>query len=174
MMKKIALGVCLLGVSGIWAGPNLLQNGDFSVGRVAWTDRTNPKQDVSFEKGVLRVTVTDGSSKNEGQIVQFRNVRPNAVYRVSAKVRGARPGFGYVQVKEMHGKKEGNRFVSPANASAGGWDTVTKDIETGADTTALQVLLRFRMKGDFVGQTVEFDDVKLEGVSGGAENDVML
>ena len=172
MMKNTVLGVCLLGVSGIWAGPNLLQNGDFSVGRVAWTDRTNPKQDVSFEKGVLRVTVTDGSSKNEGQIVQFRNVRPNAVYRVSAKVRGARPGFGYVQVKEMHGKKEGNRFVSPANASAGGWDTVTKDIETGADTTALQVLLRFRMKGDFVGQTVEFDDVKLEGVSGGAENDV--
>ena len=28
------------------------------------------------------------------------------------------------------------------------------------------------MKGDFVGQTVEFDDVKLEGVSGGAENDL--
>ena len=153
------------------AGVNLLQNGDFAAGRAGWTDRTNPKQAISFENGVMKATITDGSSKNEGQVVQFRDVRPSAVYRVSAKVRGEIARFGYIQVKEMKGKKEGERHVSEANATAGDWCTVSKDIETGADTTALQVLLRFRMKGDYVGKTVEFSDVKLEGVSGGAEND---
>ena len=170
-MKKLMLGVLSVGVMGAFAGPNLLQNGDFAVGGIAWKDRTNPKQTVSFDKGVLSATISDGSSKNEGQVVQFRNVRPNAVYRVSAKVRGDLAGFGYVQVKEMNGKKEGARHMTEANGKAGDWVTVSKDITTGPDTTALQVLLRFRMKGNYVGKTVAFDDVKLEGISGGAEKD---
>ena len=145
-MKKLMLGVLSVGVMGAFAGPNLLQNGDFAVGGIAWKDRTNPKQTVSFDKGVLSATISDGSSKNEGQVVQFRNVRPNAVYRVSAKVRGDLAGFGYVQVKEMNGKKEGARHMTEANGRAGDWVTVSKDITTGPDTTALQVLLRFRKK----------------------------
>jgi len=171
-MKKLLIVGLALGSFGVFAGPNLLQNGDFSVGRAAWTDRTNPKQTVVCEGGVLKVTITDGKSKNEGQLVQFRNVKPKAVYRVSAKVRGELPGFGYLQVKEMKGKKEGTRHVSEANDKSGEWCTVSKEVTTAEDTTALQVLLRFKMKGNYVGKSVEFDDVRLEGVSGGAENDL--
>ena len=126
--KLFASVVVFAAASASFGGVNLLQNGDFAAGRAGWTDRTNPKQAISFENGVMKATITDGSSKNEGQVVQFRDARPNAVYRVSAKVRGEIARFGYLQVKEMKGKKEGERHISDANATAGDWCTVSKDI----------------------------------------------
>ena len=170
-MKKIAFGLALAVCGAAFAGGNLLVNGDFKSGRAGWTDRTNPKQTVAFEDGVLRAKITGEVSKNEGQIVQFRDAKPNAVYKVSARIRGEVADFGYVQVKEMQGKKEGVRIVTGKNGKAGEWCTVEREITTGADTTALQVLLRFRLRENFVGKTVEFTDVRLVGVSGGAELD---
>ncbi len=173
------LSLCLA-ASVLAESPNLLQNGDFAFGRKVWQNRTQPAQSVSVEEtsgapgGVpaLKIAVTEDGGKNHGQIVQFRqDVKPDAVYRVSALVNSDVADTAYVQVKLMKGKSEGTRFSTDTAKEAGKWVEVSAEIPTEADTTGIQVLLRFRMNGGLVGKTVRFADVRLVGVSGGAETD---
>ncbi len=173
-MKKLACLVSLLCAVGATAAENLLQNGDFAVQTIGWANRTKPSQRVetvgSPHGKALRVTITDPKAKDHGQIVQIRQgVKPNAVYRVSALVK-APADAAYVQVKLMKGKKEGRRLSTGTNKS-GDWSRLERDIETDADTTGIQVLLRFRMNDGLKNRTIEFAKVALVGVSGGAEND---
>lgn len=158
--------------------PNLLVNPDFSVGRSGWQDRTKPAQSIAVvEEGpggtkALRITIQTDGGKNHGQIVQFRqNVRPNATYRISAQVRSDIAEGAYVQVKLMSGKSEGPRLSTPAAKGGGAWTDVSRDIQTEADTTGIQVLLRYRMNAGCIGKTVAFAGLSLVGVGGGAEND---
>ena len=170
-LMAIAAAVAAMAAQG---GVNLLQNGDFSFGTQCWGDRTKPSQRVEVVDSphgkALKVTVAESGGKNLGQIIQIRQgAKPNAKYRVSAQVEGPKDA-ALVQVKLMNGKKEGARIQTPA--SDGGWTKLDKEFETEADTTGIQVLLRFRMGDSMKGKSVSFADVRLEGVSGGAENDL--
>ena len=162
------------------ASPNLLVNGDFAAGRTAWQDRTKPAQSLAVEEAsdapgggpALRVTIAKDGGKNHGQLVQFRQgVKPGARYRVSALVKSDAADMAYLQTKLMKGKSEGARHSSGTTKKAGEWTELSIDIPTEADTTGIQVLLRWRMNAGLVGKSVRFAKVALVGVSGGAESD---
>lgn len=182
VMKKLLPHLLLLAAAqcAVAASPNLLVNGDFASGRSAWQDRTSPAQSVVVEEAsdvpgggpALRVVLTKDGGKNHGQLVQFRQgVKPNARYRVSALVKSDAADMAYVQVKLMKGKGEGTRFSTGTAKAAGEWTALSADIPTAADTTGIQVLLRYRMNAGLVGKSVRFAQVALVGVSGGAEGD---
>lgn len=173
-MKKILIAAAMLGAMSASAGVNLLQNGDFTVSTVGWASRTRPAQKIETadsDKGkALKITITEPKAKDHGQIIQIRQgVKPNALYRVSSWVKAPNDA-AYVQIKLMRGKKEGKR-ISTGTCKGDGWVKLEKDIQTEADTTGIQVLLRFRMNEGLKGKTIEFADVRLEGISGGAETD---
>ena len=162
------------------ASQNLLQNGDFSIGLYGWSNRSKPAQkittgaDANVPGGgaALCVDIVEDGGKNHGQLVQFRQgVKPNAQYRVSALVKSDSADMAYVQVKLMKGKGEGTRFSTGTAKQAGEWVELSADIPTEADTTGIQVLLRWRMNAGLVGKRVRFARVALVGVSGGAESD---
>lgn len=158
--------------------PNLLVNPDFAHGRTGWQDRTKPSQSISVvDDGpagtkALRIAIQNDGGKNHGQLIQIRqDVKPNATYRLSAKIKTDIPEGAYLQVKLMKGKSEGTRLSTPAPKQTGEWVEVSRDIPTEADTTGIQVLLRYRMNASCVGKSVAFAALSLVGVSGGAETD---
>ena len=179
-MKSLSLALLFAAPLAFSASPNLLVNGDFAAGRTAWQDRTKPAQSLAVEEASdapgggpsLRITITSDGGKNHGQLVQFRQgVKPNALYRVSGLVKSDVADTAYIQVKLMKGKSEGMRLSTGTAKAAGEWTEISADIPTEADTTGIQVLLRYRMNARLVGKTIRFANVSLVGVSGGAEDD---
>lgn len=169
-----ALLAPLLGLAA--AEVNLLVNPGFTGGHTGgWTDRTSKKQRVSagpaegLPQGgnALRVDIVQDGGSTHGQLIQTVNVRPGTAYRVSAMVKAGRPESAYVQVKQMKGKTEGERISTATNQKADAWEKVEKEITTAADTTALQVLLRFRMNERMVGSPVFFAAPSLIALDGG-------
>ena len=178
-MKRV-LPLLLSASFSFAASPNLLVNGDFSAGRTAWQDRTKPTQSIAVEEtsdapgGIpaLRISIKTDGGKNHGQLVQFRQgVKPDALYRVSALVKSDVADTAYIQVKLMKGKAEGTRLSTGTAKAAGEWTEIFAEIPTEADTTGIQVLLRYRMNAGLVGKSIRFANVSLVGVSGGAETD---
>lgn len=167
--------VLSLGCLAACAEPNLLVNPGFAGGTGGWADRTSKKQSVSAEpaKGLpgdvnaLRVKVTQDGGSSHGQIIQTVNVRPGVAYKLSAKIKADKADMAYVQIKQMKGKSEGERISTGTNKKAGDWDTVEKEITTAADTTALQILLRFRMNAKLVGASALFALPTLVALDGG-------
>ena len=153
---------------------NLLVNPGFSGGHTGgWTDRSSAAQDVGTESGgdsrgnVLRVKIIRDGGKSHGQIVQFVKARPQTAYKVRAEVKADAPGMAYVQVKEMKGRSEGARLSTGANKGSGEWETLEKEFTTSGGTTALQVLLRFRMNSSCIGKSVCFAQPLLAALDGG-------
>lgn len=142
---------------------NLLVNPGFVNGTISgWSNRTAKRQKVISEKadgfpdGVNAMCVeviADGGSAH-GQIVQFVTVRPGVEYRIRAQVKAEMSDMAYVQVKQMKGKSEGERMSTAANKTVGEWETLEKVFTTAPDTTAIQVLFRFRMNKTCIGKTV--------------------
>ena len=158
------------------ANQNLLQNGDFSIGLYGWSNRSKPAQkittgaDANVPGGgaALCVDIVEDGGKNHGQLVQFRQgVKPNAQYRVSALVKSDSADMAYVQVKLMKGKGEGTRFSTGTAKQAGEWVELSADIPTEADTTGIQVLLRWRMNAGLVGKRVRRTSGEARGRAAG-------
>jgi hypothetical protein len=142
---------------------NLLVNPDFKDGQTGgWTDRTTKRQKVTagpaegLPGGVnaLRVDIIADGGSSHGQILQFVNVRPGVAYRVRALVNAGLPDIAYIQIKQMKGRSEGERLSTGTNKKAGAWEVLEKELTTAADTTALQVLFRFRMNAGCIGKSV--------------------
>lgn len=144
---------------------NLLVNPEFKDGQTGgWTDRSATRQNVTAGKGdglpdgvnALRVEVVKDGGSSHGQILQFAKARPGVAYRVRARVKADMPEMAYVQVKQMKGKNEGERLSTGTNKATGGWEVLEKEFTTAADTTAIQVLLRYRMNAGCVGKSAAF------------------
>jgi hypothetical protein len=157
---------------------NLLVNPEFRDGQTGgWTDRTSTRQNVAVVKAeglpeggnAVRIEVIEDGGSNHGQLLQFVKVRPGAAYRVRAQVKADLPGMAYVQVKQMKGKSEGERLSTGTNKKAGDWELLEKEFVTAADTTAIQVLLRFRMNAGCVGKSAWFAQPSLVALDDGDE-----
>lgn len=157
---------------------NLLVNPGFKDGLTnGWTDRTTKRQKVSAGKAdglpegvnALRVDIVADGGKSHGQIIQFVPVRPGVAYRVKALVNAGLPDIAYMQIKQMKGKSEGERLSTDTNKKAGAWEVVERELTTSPDTTALQVLFRFRMNAGCVGKSVFLAQPSLVALDDGDE-----
>lgn len=141
---------------------NLLVNSEFKDGLTGgWTDRTTKRQKVTagpaegLPEGVnaLRVEVVADGGSSHGQIIQFVKARPGVAYRVRAQVKADQADMAYIQIKQMKGRSEGERLSTGTNKAAGTWETLEKTLATAQDTTAIQVLFRFRMNAGCIGKS---------------------
>jgi hypothetical protein len=157
---------------------NLLVNPEFKDGQTGgWTDRSATRQNVTAGKAdglpegvnALRVEVAKDGGSSHGQLLQFTKARPNVAYRVRAQVKADLPEMAYVQIKQMKGKSEGERLSAGTSKKVGEWETLEKEFTTAADTTAIQVLLRYRMNAGCVGKSVWFAQPTLIALDDGDE-----
>lgn len=170
--------VAMLCSTAVAAERNLLVNPEFKDGQTGgWTDRTSTRQNVTAGKAdglaegvhALRVEIAKDGGSNHGQILQFAKARPGVAYRVRAQVKADQPEMAYVQIKQMKGRSEGERLSTGTNRKAGEWEVLEKEFTTAADTTAIQVLLRFRMNAGCVGKSAWFAQPSLVALDDGDE-----
>lgn len=142
---------------------NLLVNSEFKDGLTGgWTDRTTKRQKVTAGKAdgipdgvsAMRVDIVADGGTTHGQIIQIVKARPGVAYRVQASLKADLADMAYIQIKQMKGRSEGERLSTGTNKSAGTWETLTKEFTTGADTSGIQILFRFRMNAAYVGKSV--------------------
>lgn len=157
--------LALMCCTAMAAERNLLVNPEFKDGQTGgWTDRSSTRQNVTAGKAdglpdgvhALHVAVAKDGGSSHGQLLQFVTARPNVAYRVRTQVKADVPEMAYLQIKQMKGKSEGERLSTGTNKKTGEWEALEKEFTTAADTTAIQVLLRYRMNAGCVGKSAAF------------------
>jgi hypothetical protein len=169
--SKVSL-ICLFlaFLASLLTAQNLLENGDFTavengtmpegweVPKTQASTLRCDQKDLPSDAPARLVVTVDGVGKGQGQVFQTVPVTPGSYYQVEGWIQAGRSEQGFIQVKLIKKRREGQRFS--IRGSGEGWVYVSEVIEVG-ESDAIMVLLRYNQGSKNVGNSLAFANVSV-------------